>query len=80
MGPVRGIPYKVYAVAAPEHSSLGSFLLVTIPARIWRLLVVWLGFAGAGLLLRKLGRASLAPAVHALFWIVVYVIYWAKVK
>ncbi len=79
-GPVRGIPYKVYAVEAPEHSSLSSFLLVTIPARIWRLLAVWLGFAGAGLFLRKLGRASLAPALHAPFWIVVYVIYWASVK
>ena len=79
-GPIRGIPYKVYAVEAPEHSSLWSFLLVTIPARAWRLLVVWLVFAGAGLSLRKLGRASLAPALHALFWIGVYVVYWARVK
>jgi hypothetical protein len=79
-GPTRGIPYKVYAVEAPEHSSLWPFLLVTIPARLWRLLVVWLGFAGTGMLLRKLGRASLAPALHALFWIVVYVIYWTTVK
>jgi hypothetical protein len=79
-GPTRGIPYKVYAVEAPEHSSLWPFLLVTIPARLWRLLVVWLGFAGTGMLLRKLGRASLAPAVHALFWIGVYVVYWATVK
>jgi hypothetical protein len=79
-GPTRGIPYKVYAVEAPQHSSLWLFLLVTIPARLWRLLVVWLGFAGTGMLLRKLGRASLAPALHALFWIVVYVIYWATVK
>ena len=80
MGPVRGIPYKVYAVEAPEHSNLQSFLMVTIPARIWRLLVVWVVFAGTGLLLRKLARASLAPALHALFWIVVYVLYWAKVR
>jgi hypothetical protein len=77
---VRGIPYKVYAVEAPEHSSLGPFLLVTIPARLWRLLVVWLGFAGAGIFLRKLGWASLAPALHAFFWIGVYAIYWATVK
>jgi membrane protein YqaA with SNARE-associated domain len=80
MGPVRGIPYKVYAVEAPDHSSLQSFLLVTIPARLWRLLLVWLGFAGAGLFLRKLGRGSLAPALHATLWIVVYAVYWAKVK
>jgi hypothetical protein len=79
-GPVRGIPYKVYAVEAPEHSGLLPFLLVTIPARLWRLLVVWLGFAGVGMLLRKLGRASIAPVLHALFWIVVYAIYWTTVK
>ncbi len=80
VGPVRGIPYKVYAVEAPEHSSLLSFLAVTIPARAWRLLVVWLVFSGAGMVLRKLGRAPLAPAIHALFWIAVYIGYWAKVR
>jgi membrane protein YqaA with SNARE-associated domain len=80
LGPVRGIPYKVYAVEAPAHSSLGTFLLVTIPARLWRLVVVWLGFAAAGALLRKLGRASLTPALHAVFWIVTYAIYWSTLK
>jgi hypothetical protein len=79
-GPVRGIPYKVYAVEAPEHSRLWSFLLVSIPARAWRLLAVWLVFSGAGLCLRKLRRASLAPVLHVLFWIGVYVVYWARVK
>jgi len=80
LGPVRGIPYKVYAVEAPAYSALGPFLLVTIPARLWRLVVVWLGFAGTGALLRKLGRAGLAPALHAVFWIVSYAIYWTTVK
>ena len=80
LGPLRGIPYKVYAVEAPAHSALWPFLLVTIPARLWRLVVVWLGFAGTGALLRKLGRAGLAPALHAVFWIVTYAIYWATVK
>jgi membrane protein YqaA with SNARE-associated domain len=80
LGPVRGIPYKVYAVEAPAHSALWPFLLVTIPARLWRLVIVWLGFAGTGTLLRKLGRAGLAPALHAIFWIVTYAIYWTTVK
>ena len=79
LGPLRGIPYKVYAVEAPAHSALWFFLLVTVPARLWRLIVVWLGFSGAGLILRKLHRASLAPALHALFWIVTYAIYWATI-
>ena len=80
LGPVRGIPYKVYAVEAPAYSALWPFLLVTIPARLWRLVVVWLGFAGAGAVLRKLGRAGFAPALHALFWVVTYAIYWTTVK
>ncbi len=80
LGPMRGIPYKVYAVEAPAHSALWPFLLVTIPARLWRLLVVWLGFAGTGAVLRKLGRTSLAPALHATFWVVTYVIYWTTVE
>ena len=80
LGPLRGIPFKVYAVEAPAHSALWPFLLVTIPARLWRLVVVWLGFAGTGALLRKLGRAGLGPALHAVFWIVTYAIYWTTVK
>lgn len=78
-GPVRGIPYKVYAVEAPPRAGRGTFLLVTIPARLWRLVAVWLAFSGTGLLLRKLHRASLAPALHALVWIVTYAIYWTTV-
>src|SRR5258707_1384689 len=65
LGPMRGIPYKVYAVEAPAHSG--------------RLVVVWLGFAETGLLLRKVGRASLAPTLHAVFWVVTYAIYWSTV-
>ncbi len=80
IGPVRGIPYKIYAVEAPDHSGLWPFLLITIPARAWRLLAVWMVFAAAGMFLRKLGRASLAPGLHALCWILVYAVYWFKVK
>jgi hypothetical protein len=76
----RQVVAHVPLVTPAMFERLWPFLLVTIPARLWRLLVVWLGFAGTGMLLRKLGRASLAPALHALFWIVVYVIYWTTVK
>ena len=61
LGPLRGIPYKVYAVEAPAYTSLWPFLLITIPARLWRLLAVWLGFSSAGALLRRAGRGTLAP-------------------
>lgn len=79
LGPVRGIPYKVYAVEAPRRSRLTVFLMATVPARLWRFVLVWLCFAGTGALLRRLDRLSLAPALHALFWIVTYIIYWTTV-
>jgi membrane protein YqaA with SNARE-associated domain len=79
LGPVRGIPYKVYAVETPAKSSLLGFALFSIPARLWRFVAVWLGFSGAGLLLRKMGRASLVPLVHAVFWVVTYAVYWTNV-
>lgn len=80
LGPVRGIPYKVYAVEAPGYTSFASFVLWTIPARSWRFVAVWLGFSGAGMVLRRMRRGALAPALHALFWIVTYAIYWSHVK
>lgn len=80
LGPIRGIPYKVYAIEAPGHCSLGTFMLVTIPARMMRLLVVWAAFAAAGLALRAFRCRSVAPVLHVLVWIVVYAVYWAKVR
>ena len=80
LGPLRGTPYKVYAVEAPAHSGLLIFLVITIPARLWRLTMVWLGFSAAGVILRKLNRSSYVPALHAIFWVVTYVIYWMRVK
>jgi len=53
--------------AGAARTLLWPFLLVTIPARAWRLLVVWLIFSLAGFSLRKLGRESLAPVLHAIF-------------
>jgi len=80
VGPVRGIPYKIYAVEATQHSSLLLFLLITIPARAWRLFAVWIIFSIAGTILRKLRLASLTPYLHACVWIAVYAIYWTRVS
>jgi membrane protein YqaA with SNARE-associated domain len=41
LGPFSGIPYKLYAMqAAPVGISLGMFLLISIPARLIRFLLV----------------------------------------
>jgi hypothetical protein len=80
-GPVSGIPYKVYAVQAPNISPLNRFLLVSIPARLERLLLSWALFATIGVLFRKkLQNHTLAAAAgHALYWVAVYVYYWSTV-
>ena len=80
-GPLSGIPYKVYAVQAPKHTSLVAFLAVSIPARLERLLLSWALFAAVG----AIARAKLAthPHVaiggHALYWIGIYAYYWSVI-
>lgn len=79
-GPLSGIPYKVYAVLAPPVVSLGMFLLVSIPARLERLLVSWLIFAVAGRLLQRSlqQRPNLGLWLHGIYWGGVYLFYWGS--
>lgn len=86
-GPLHGIPYKAYAVAAPRYMSLSNFLLLTIPARLWRFLLTGLAFALLGQML-KTGWlpfvGELRPfetpremlIVHLAIWVVFYALYW----
>lgn len=79
-GPTQGIPYKVYAIEAPGRCSFLYFLLVSVPARMERLVLSWIVFTAAGLGLRRLPRWPLvALAFHALYWAVVYVYYWTVI-
>lgn len=81
-GPSSGIPYKVYAVQAPRYTGLWPFLLVSIPARLERFILVWAGFGAAGRLLKKqiAKKPVLALAGHGLFWVGVYAYYWSAIK
>jgi membrane protein YqaA with SNARE-associated domain len=76
-GPSSGIPYKVYAVQAPAYTNLWAFLLVSIPARLERFLLVWAGFALVGRALRN--RPAMAVTAHALFWVGTYAWYWTVI-
>ncbi len=81
LGPTSGIPYKLYAVEAPERVGLVTFLLVTVPARLERLVLTLALFGGAGWFFRRgiarhPGRAVLG---HAIYWSVIYAIYWTAV-
>lgn len=80
LGPTQGIPYKVYAIDAPGRCSFLLFLLVSIPARLERLLLSWIVFSAAGLGLRKLpGSPVVAIIFHAGYWAVVYIYYWTVI-
>ncbi len=86
-GPLRGIPYKVYAVTAPPYMSLPAFLLLTIPARLWRFLLTGLAFGVLGQILRTgwfpfigdlrpLETPRLMLIVHLALWAVFYALFW----
>jgi hypothetical protein len=71
LGPLQGRPYKIYAVQwGVLHGGLGSFLLVSIPARAGRfLLSVLIPFAL---------RRSLRPWALACAWVAFYIYYFVK--
>ncbi len=86
-GPLRGIPYKVYAVTAPRYMGLTTFLLLTIPARLWRFLLTGVLFALLGQMLRTAwfpffgdlrpyDTPRLLLLVHLALWAVFYALYW----
>lgn len=86
-GPLRGIPYKVYAVTAPRYMGLTTFLLLTIPARLWRFLLTGLVFALLGQMLRtawfpffgdlrQYQTPRIMLVVHLALWAVFYALYW----
>ena len=81
LGPFSGTPYKVYAVqAAAAGIGPGMFLLITIPARLIRFLLVTIisHYAVAGLsrwpLFHNRGRVLLAA------WGVFYLIYFSVMR
>ena len=81
IGPLKGIPYKIYAVEwATRGGALFSFLLISIPAR-------WLRFALAAIVTRIIvrlieplthHRASIEWLVLAVIWTAFYTFYFAR--
>jgi membrane protein YqaA with SNARE-associated domain len=80
-GPLRGVPYKIYAVVsgARRHAPL-PFLLVSIPARVPRLML--LTAAARGLSWIAAGRLSVEAqcAFLAVIWAVFYVWYFRAMR
>lgn len=80
-GSIEGVPYKLYAVEAPQFTSQTRFLLATPPARVLRFLLVWgcFGLVAAWLKARFALRTIQLLPIYALVWIVVYAIYWGRI-
>ena len=82
-GPLQGIPYKVYAVqAGAGRLSLIQFLLLTIPARLERILPVAVAGAVVGVVFKKFVRRYTALVVggYSLLWLGVYVLYYFRFR
>jgi membrane protein YqaA with SNARE-associated domain len=78
LGPLQGIPYKIYAVeSGARNRSLAAFLLISIPARYIRFFVAVAAFALAAKYLLPFGLQGKRIAV-AVFWTAFYAFYFRK--
>jgi membrane protein YqaA with SNARE-associated domain len=78
LGPLQGIPYKIFAVeAGARHRSLAAFLLISIPARYIRFFVAVAAFAWAGRYLLPFGMQGKRIAI-AIFWVSFYLFYFRR--
>lgn len=69
IGPLTGTPYKLYALEAGSTGfNLGLFLLISIPARLIRFLLVVSVTAGITAVLRRSVSLRIIRASHLLFW------------
>ncbi len=76
-GPVKGIPYKIYAV---QSGALGlswpMFAMMTLPARMPRFVLNCLAFYCIGKLLHRFFGPRPLPWIWIAFWIMNYSVYW----
>lgn len=81
LGPLQGVPYKIYAVVAgsAQQSAL-AFLLVSIPARYVRFLLALLAARGLSKLLQSWTQRRVELELTLLFalWLEFYCFYFTK--
>jgi membrane protein YqaA with SNARE-associated domain len=78
IGPLVGIPYKIYALeAAGAGFGLVTFLLVSIPARMMRFVVVTSVAAASGHYLGRLFSMRVLYGLHVALWIGFYAFYFS---
>lgn len=78
IGSTQGIPYKIYATLSGHlHSDFWIFLLVTIPARAFRMTLSILFCSGVAALYRKvfIGYRKHLLVTFGIVWVGIYGIY-----
>lgn len=81
-GPLKGFPFKIYAAQAGEnHLPFIPFFLISIPARLERLLPVTIAAAILGVLFRKFVQhyTALVIGIYLLLWLGIYLFYFLLV-
>jgi len=78
IGPLVGTPYKLYALeAASLGYGPGIFLLISLPARLLRFVIVsFVAGTLSQMLTPRLSRRNL-QAMHLLFWFCLYAAYFS---
>lgn len=79
LGPLRGIPYKIYAAQwGWQHLSPTTLVLITISARAIRFVLTSAiaSFAATGL--RKRIQERSITAIHVIVWTAFYVMYFTR--
>lgn len=82
-GPLRGIPYKIYAVQAGGQAlPYLPFLIFTILARLERLLPVTLLAGALGKRFQKFieQHASFVVVIYIVIWGIIYVLYYLRFR
>ena len=82
-GPLRGVPYKIYAVQAGGQSlPYLAFLLMTILARLERLLPVTLLAGGMGKWFKDFieKHTTFVVGAYVLIWGIVYFLYYLRFR
>lgn len=78
LGPLSGTPYKIYALeAASIGHGLGIFLLISLPARLIRFLLVSLVAGGIATVLRQRMSLHHLRILHVLLWVALYSWYFS---
>jgi membrane protein YqaA with SNARE-associated domain len=81
LGPIKGIPYKIYAVEwGARRGSFAAFLLISVPARYIRFVLATLAARGIARLLEPLThhRAAIEMSILSIIWIAFYSFYFAR--